>query len=93
MLHFNSFFIEHQTFVPTCQQFPVTELKKQLSVHEDISVLGPQEDDGWINLRKNVASPCVLEMLSPVDLGGEKSLFGPNVEEFSKIANFQLQGK
>ncbi|XP_066468709.1 protein shortage in chiasmata 1 ortholog [Tiliqua scincoides] len=81
---------EHQTSIPTCQQLPVTDLKKLLSVHEDTSVLSPQEDI-WINLRKNLASPCVLETLSPAGLDGEKSLVGANVEEFSKIANFLLQ--
>ncbi|XP_053157014.1 protein shortage in chiasmata 1 ortholog isoform X2 [Hemicordylus capensis] len=81
---------ELQTSVPTCQQLLVTELKKLFSIHEDKSEFSTVEEDGWINLRENMAFPCILETLS-TDLGDGDSFISTNVEQFSKIATFHLQ--
>ncbi|KAJ6669461.1 hypothetical protein lerEdw1_000009 [Lerista edwardsae] len=82
---------EHHTFMSACQQLSVTDVKKLLSVDEDTSVFDPHEEDVWINLRENLVLPYVLETLIPMGLDDEKSCVGTNVEEFSKIATFQLQ--
>ncbi|XP_062984533.1 protein shortage in chiasmata 1 ortholog [Elgaria multicarinata webbii] len=80
---------ENQTFVPLCQQLPVTELKTLLSIHEDISVFNSLEEDGWINLWGEMPLPCVLETLS-TDLSDRESLVCANVEAFSKMTDSQL---
>ncbi|XP_061488183.1 protein shortage in chiasmata 1 ortholog isoform X2 [Rhineura floridana] len=80
---------DHQTFVPICQQFPVTELKTLLSVHEEISVFSHLEKDEWIKLTETGAVPCVLEALS-TDLSDGEGLVCTNVEAFSKITTSQL---
>ncbi|KAH0628381.1 hypothetical protein JD844_009460 [Phrynosoma platyrhinos] len=88
-LHFCPFFIDHQNFIPLCQQLPVTELKTLLSVHEDTLVFSSLEEDGWNNLRDKMASPCILEAFS-TDLSDGKRLVCSQGEVFSKFTEFQL---
>lgn len=53
---------------------------------------GSLEEDEWINLRENLTVPCVLEALS-INVNDEGRLANTDVEDFSKVTNFQLDGK
>lgn len=53
---------------------------------------GSLEEDEWINLRENLTVPCVLEALS-ITVNDEGRLANTDVEDFSKVTNFQLDGK
>ncbi|KAG8130459.1 hypothetical protein E2320_017046 [Naja naja] len=78
-----------QNSVAVCQQFSVTELKTKLSIHENSMTTGTLEEDEWINLRENLTVPCVLEALS-INVNDEGRLANTDIEDFSKITNFQL---
>ncbi|XP_042303607.1 protein shortage in chiasmata 1 ortholog [Sceloporus undulatus] len=79
---------DQQNVVPLCQQLPVTELKTLLSVHEDTLVFSSLEEDGWINLREKMASPCILEAFC-TDLS-DGVIACTEGEVFSKFTEFQL---
>lgn len=54
--------------------------------------IGNLEEDEWINLRENLTIPCVLEALS-INVNDEGRLADTAIEVFSKVTNFQLDGK
>ncbi|XP_070598536.1 protein shortage in chiasmata 1 ortholog isoform X2 [Erythrolamprus reginae] len=83
------FLIVPQNSVSVCQQFSVLELKTKLSIHENSMTIGTLEENEWINFRENVTVPCVLEALS-INVNDEGRLANTDMEDFSKITNFQL---
>ncbi|XP_034266475.1 protein shortage in chiasmata 1 ortholog isoform X2 [Pantherophis guttatus] len=83
------FLIVPQNSVAVCQKFSVIELRTKLSIHENSMTTGSLEEDEWINLRENLTVPCVLEALS-VNVNDEGRLANTDVEDYSKVTNFQL---